>query len=240
MIERSLRFYDLENDRTESTTIKIDEPRQCRHCKNTGTQVFLEGVGTLGKLDESRGICIFACKLCGSSTVHFMTLGQRVFPGDFDQTNFLTPYDSVPSKSISTDELPEDIKTRYPEFTNIYKQSQKAEENGLNQIAGMGYRKALEFLVTDFLIEHTPEGTTEEWLRNPKTMLGSKIDRLRNERLKKLAKASSFIGNDETHYTRKHTEHDVNSIKMFIKALLSDVENEIILIEAETLLNKPK
>ena len=35
-------------------------------------------------------------------------------------------------------------------FVEIYGQSQVAENQGLNKICGVGYRKALEFLIKDF------------------------------------------------------------------------------------------
>ena len=36
-------------------------------------------------------------------------------------------------------------------FLTIYNQSLSAEDNNLDQIAGIGYRKALEFLIKDYL-----------------------------------------------------------------------------------------
>src|SRR5262249_28552793 len=43
-----------------------------------------------------------------------------------------------------------------PNFTDIYNRAGKAEADGLGEIAGMGFRKALEFLVKDFAIHKNP------------------------------------------------------------------------------------
>jgi hypothetical protein len=41
-------------------------------------------------------------------------------------------------------------------FCDIYGEAHKAEEFGLMQICGVGYRKALEFLIKDYLIRNRP------------------------------------------------------------------------------------
>lgn len=90
------------------------------------------------------------------------------------------------------------------------------------------------------MIAYPPEDVTIEWLQEPKTSLSAKICKLKNKRLQNLSRAISFLGNDETHYIRRHPEYDIETIKAFIKALLSDFENELIIEEAEKLLSKPK
>ncbi len=38
------------------------------------------------------------------------------------------------------------------DFVEIFYQAKSAEQNGLNQICGVGYRKALEFLIKDYIV----------------------------------------------------------------------------------------
>jgi len=45
-----------------------------------------------------------------------------------------------------------DISELSPSFVKIIAQAQSAEEHGLDEIAGPGFRKALEFLIKDFAI----------------------------------------------------------------------------------------
>lgn len=40
-----------------------------------------------------------------------------------------------------------------PKFNEIYKQALAAEVSNLNEIAGLGYRKSLEFLIKDIAIQ---------------------------------------------------------------------------------------
>ncbi|MEX1837976.1 hypothetical protein [Tetragenococcus halophilus] len=240
MIEEVLAIYDLEEGKTSSFLTTIQEPRQCMHCMNTGKQVFLDGVWTTGKQDPHNGIGIFACPFCGSTTIHFLTHNRILSSMDFEPTEYLSSVDSIPINNQLESQIPEQIKEKFPEFIKIYQQSVEAEKSKLDQIAGMGYRKSLEFLVTDFLLQYTPKEVSKEWLKDPKTSLSNKVSKLENPRLKDLSKAISFIGNDETHYTRRHPEHDTKSIKIFLDALLSEIQNELTYLEAKKLLNKPK
>lgn len=243
MFTTLINTYTLSDNFADRASIDIEEPRMCMHCKNTGDQKYITGCGTLGKTDKVRGgICIFACKFCGSNTLHFMEVLQKkdyFSVSDEDENEyFLRSVETIPSRIMYTVEIPEAIIDISSDFYKIYNEAIAAEEHGLSSISGMAYRKAVEFLVTDYLLKLSIDGVSDEWLKNPKTSLSNKINKIPNESIKNLSKAISFIGNDETHYTRRHPEHDINSIKLFIKALLSYMENEIIMSEAEKLLNK--
>ncbi len=81
---------------------------------------------------------------------------------------FLSLYEGISSSSVGWDEtkswysfkrsepyrpsepsFQENIKLISPSFCNIYAQAKNAEELGLSEICGVGYRKALEFLIKD-------------------------------------------------------------------------------------------
>ncbi|NSP42602.1 DUF4145 domain-containing protein [Enterococcus faecalis] len=238
MIKLSNRYsisqYDLAQNNILLKDVVLEIPRICAHCKNTGEQLFINGVELPTKDSaNTETLLTTACQLCGKVSLHF-------FSDEWQGRNHLY---SIPSLTntldLETMNISSDIINKFPEFIKIIEQANKAEHDDLDQLAGMGYRKALEFLVTDFLLEYPQEGASEDWLKNPKTSLSSKIAKLPKERTKNLSKAISFIGNDETHYSKRHPEQDVTSIKMFLKALISDIENEIAYQEAEKFLQKP-
>lgn len=87
-----------------------------------------------------------------------------------------------------------------PSFDKIYNEAYKAEQQDLEEICGVGYRKALEFLIKDYLISKGEEN--EETIKN--APLGQCIQNYVNDdRIKKVAKRAAWLGNDETHYVRK-------------------------------------
>jgi Domain of unknown function (DUF4145) len=89
-----------------------------------------------------------------------------------------------------------------------------AESGNLDQLVGIGLRKALEFLVKDFAIsQHKAE---EENIK--KMMLGPCINQyLPDGKIKQCAERAAWLGNDETHYVRRWEEKDVNDLRNLIR-----------------------
>ncbi|EOS7926194.1 hypothetical protein AB1I58_08360 [Enterococcus hirae] len=227
--------YDLTQNNILTKDVALEIPRICAHCKNTGEQVYINGVELPKKNSaNTETLLTTACQFCGEVSLHF-------FNDEFPGSKHLFSIPPLTSTiDLDTMNISSNIINKFPDFIKILKQAKEAERANLDQLAGMGYRKALEFLVTDFLLEYPQNNISEEWIKNPTTSLSNKIANLPNERIKVLSKAISFIGNDETHYSKRHPEHDVESIKMFLKTLISDIENEIAYQEAEKFLQKPK
>ena len=131
-------------------------------------------------------------------------------------------------------EFDENLKNVSPNFYKIYNEALFAEIYGLNEIAGIGYRKALEFLIKDYCIyRHNDE---EEKIK--KQLLGQVISKfIDSTKILNLSKASAWIGNDETHYIRKFEDKDINDLKRFIDATVAFITYELISDEAEELVN---
>lgn len=112
-----------------------------------------------------------------------------------------------------------------PSFVSIYNQAFQAEQMQLKEICGVGYRKALEFLIKDYLITKKPE--QEEKIKKEK--LGNCIrDGIENSRLKRMAKLAVWLGNDETHYIRKWVDKDIHDLKNLIDITVSYLETELL------------
>lgn len=116
-------------------------------------------------------------------------------------------------------------------FVEIYNQAYAAECYSLNEIAGIGYRKSIEFLIKDFL----SIGKTDEEKEAVKTKaLAQCISQdINNANLKIAASRAVWIGNDETHYIRKHTDKDITDLKRLIDLTVRWIEMECMTKEAE-------
>lgn len=227
--------YSVESQVIENELVDIEVPLICPFCKNTGKQNIIAATAYFGKHDKYDGCSLSACSYCGSNSVNYYELDKDNSSHVGDITFKLV---CTSPQMIKSDDIPDLITEKFPRFTKIYNQSKQAFEDSLDEIAGMGFRKSIEILITDFLKDFTPEGVNDEWLENPKTSLSQKIDKLGSKRLITLSKTISYLGNDETHYTRRHEEHDTKSLLAFIKPLLSEIENELTYIEAENFLKK--
>ena len=164
--------------------------------------------------------CFFAC--------------YDVIEGDFNYVGVLHAiYPHPASKTVFSSSL----QNLSPSFIKIYNQAEQAEVSGLNEIAGLGYRKSLEFLVKDYAISIHPDKKTEI----EASLLGNCISMyIENEKIKALAKASSWLGNDEAHYTRKHKNYNIDDLKRFINTIIAFIDYESNYLEALHFLSGPQ
>ena len=101
-----------------------------------------------------------------------------------------------------------------PEFCKIYNEASEAENRELSNICGAGYRRALEFLIKDYLVGKEADKKD----KIIKTQLGKCIDEyVSNENIKRSAKRAAWLGNDETHYIRKWEDKDLSDLKKLIE-----------------------
>ena len=57
-----------------------------------------------------------------------------------------------------------------------------------------------------------------------------------NSRIKTLAKASAWLGNDETHYIKRHPDYSIEHLKLFIDSVVSFIDSELTVYKAQELL----
>jgi hypothetical protein len=110
-----------------------------------------------------------------------------------------------------------------PNFIIIYNQAFYAEQESLYEICGVGYRKALEFLIKDYLIGREPEKKEEI----EKNQLGKCIaEHITDANIKSVSKRAVWLGNDETHYVRKWEGKNLNDLKKLIELTIHWMEIE--------------
>ena len=128
----------------------------------------------------------------------------------------------IPNHKLASEHFSDTIKSISNEFISIYNEAYAAEQMSLNEICGAGYRKALEFLVKDYVSEGK---TAEEIQIIRKKRLSNCIDDYVDDyRIKEVAKRAVWIGNDETHYVRKWEGKDVQDLKGLIRLVIRWIE----------------
>jgi len=138
---------------------------------------------------------------------------------------------SAPS-CYEEEKFDEEIEKISPQFVKIYNQSLQAENIGLDEIAGLGYRKSVEFLIKDYAIHENTEKAEEiknTWM---KVCIDKYID---DKKIKTLAERSDWIGNDEAHYVRKQENRDITDMKRFIKAMVYFIGMTLITEDASSM-----
>jgi hypothetical protein len=110
-------------------------------------------------------------------------------------------------------DVPKSIQELSPSFVTIYSQALEAEQAGLSEVCGPALRRALEFLIKDYLIQN--KTASEETIKA--TALGACIHNyVSDSNVKICADRATWLGNDATHYDRKYSTHDLTHLKELI------------------------
>lgn len=209
------KFNDPESGGEKS--VRFETPDECPICHKRIEPVYLYGnVDT-----ESNASVFYYCRGCDNSFVsRYKDL--RLF-NTTNRTFECTYHRSEPVKfeeRIFTD----DIIEISPNFSKIYNQALQAEQYSLNEIAGIGYRKALEFLIKDFCILLHPEEEDSIKGKFLNNCIQDYLDKY--EPLRDVSTVAVWIGNDETHYVRTHTGKDINDLKKYLDSVVLYVQLE--------------
>lgn len=138
------------------------------------------------------------------------------------------PFDleSLAPKTPQQTAFGSEITTVSPAFVEIFNQAAAAESVKLDQLVGMGLRRALEFLVKDFALSRATTDVEKAAIRSK--LLGRCIDdHIKDEPVRKAAKRATWLGNDETHYERRWEDKDITDLKNLVRLTVNAVENAI-------------
>lgn len=122
-------------------------------------------------------------------------------------------------------EFNDSIQKTSSQFEIIYNQSYIAEQMSLIEICGVGYRKALEFLIKDYLSNKFPDEKENIQIKNLGKCINDYVD---FDKLKIVSKRAIWLGNDETHYVRKWENKDLTDLKRLIDLTIHWIEAEIL------------
>ena len=212
-----------------SNKVHVDLPESCPWC-HANILPTIEGQ-SMTSLSTDKSLPFSLILMCQNCKKHFSasyTVVSNLEGNGFYNINKLLINNDVPLPKPSF-EYPDEINTVSSEFSKIIAQSSHAEGLGLNHLAGIGFRKALEFLVKDYLIKY--KGLDENTIS--KKQLGKCIsENIDDSRLQSLAKAATWIGNDETHYVRKHDDRDIHDMKKFLHKMTLFISYELAVEDA--------
>lgn len=206
-IPTTILYYD---------NLELDVPKVCPHCHKEMVPTIITK-SDLQNYKQNRVFAILArCNICSSFyAVEYIYSNPRQNP-----KQILVPYDYSPTVEL---DIPDNVKEISEYFEDIYTQSESAYQLGLKQIAGMGYRKSIEFLVKDFLIFLNPKDTDKIL----KLTLDNAISKIDNEKLQNLARMTNYLGNDQTHIRTLHPTKDIDDLRDFLKNLVLLISFEI-------------
>lgn len=191
-----------------SKTLTIQIPRSCPLCGIGNNPTTHE----VGRLEIQEGYVFTLHHRCPACKKYHMT-NQEYLNKD-DKTTMILVY---PNKVvIDIDDL---FIEHAPRFVEFYSEAVEAEKMGLENIAGTGYRSAIECLIKDYALAF--ELDDKEYLSDPKLTFNNAIDRyVKNDDL--LKGALHFIrtvGNGYTHWN-KSTSISLPQLKNYVDIII--------------------
>ncbi|MDO6852111.1 hypothetical protein Q4599_00860 [Cellulophaga lytica] len=134
-------------------------------------------------------------------------------------------YERIVKHSVISENFSDEIIEISPKFKIIFNEAYFAEQNNLLEICGVAYRKALEFLLKDYLIGQFPDKEDSIKKNTISNCIKSYVD---DTRLKSTSSRAIWLGNDHTHYEKKWNDKDLNDLKTLIKLTVNWIESDIL------------
>lgn len=143
---------------------------------------------------------------------------------DTEQEQEKSRFFVYPAPSLN-ETFDEGIENVSPTFVKIYNQALAAERFGLDLLNGIGYRKAIEFLIKDYLYHKLPDKRDEILNKQLWPCIQEYVD---DPRLQECARMATWLGNNETHYVRKWKDKDINDLKVLLKLTIYWISSELL------------
>lgn len=201
--------------------VNLDAPKTCPHCLTGFSGIVL----TAAQLSSDSNIvgAVHFCPACSELFYATYVYDNSFNPEECDQ-NLYKLNKVYPAQKFKRKEFSKRIQSISPQFQELYNQAAQAESLGLFDICGMGYRKAMEFLVKDYTILKNPEKQEQIVKSNLSSCIETYIC---NVNIKQLSLRAAWLGNDHTHYKAKHTDKDLNDLKQLIDLTIAWFEVEL-------------
>ena len=200
---------------------------------------FIDSLNPIELAKNSKVNALYECPDCHNGILIFYNPSFKTFFSDFQNEDVIDKWNKFNIESIFPTAIAQfpynDIISKVSSrFKDIYVQSLQAKLDGKNELIGIGYRKSIEFLIKDYLLYINHEKSD----KIPNLPLGECIKLIDSSKIQTLAKASTWLGNDETHYVRKHTDKDICDLEKFLDALVYYLTYELTVDEASSFINK--
>lgn len=205
-------------NRSEGQTFLMDSPDICPHC-----HVANQPGNPYNYFDNQTNklYSIWTCKSKNCGKV-FISENNEDMNGIYQVFRFLNGHPKGPIWPKPILEL-KDSKSEEPtKFIITYLQSLQAESMGLDEIAGMGYRKSIEYLVKDWAIDKNPDDKDK--------ILGLWLSQIINQYftgdVKEILERATWLGNDQSHYNKLFEEFNISHLKELIELIMVELDRE--------------
>ena len=212
------------NNSNNGNSNYAENPNICPHCHvaNEPQQLFAHFDNKVNKL-----ISVWRCNFNQCNKVFAVSHIEIMSSGQYEIERNLNglpkgPIWPEPIKNLKDGKTLGTENEEESKFIKTYLQSLEAESNGHDEIAGMGYRKAIEYLVKDWAIQNNgkdKEKILGQWL-------SAIIKDYFSGDLKEILERATWLGNDQTHYNKLFEEYNINHLKDLIDLIMVELDRD--------------
>jgi len=232
---RQIRKRQMRKLNYNQKPVTIEEPNICPHCHVVMTPIF---IWEDFSLDTDDCVVYLSAWKCSNQKCRKIFMAQYFIHdnvGEFSRylnglpkgPDWPRPILELKSGADSTEVDnknggKEEHASQSSNFIKTYLQSLQAENYGLDEIAGMGYRKAIEYLVKDWAIQNNQNASDkikDMWL-------SAVISEYYSGDLKEILERATWIGNDQAHYNKIFQNFDVNILKELIDLIMVELDRQ--------------
>lgn len=207
----NIHYKNASGNDTASNIQKLSV--NCPHCKMAMIPQFI-----YGRKREDNVLSVF-CQ-CTNPNCEETFLANYLYKSNVYVFSSIQANASLDKKNFS-----DIIKGISSSFCEIYNQAYAAQQMNLSQICGVGYRKALEFLIKDYIMSGI-EDDKKDGIKQKNLAKCIKED-ISSPNVKAVAARATWIGNDETHYVRKWEDKDIKDLIGMIDLTIRWIESEV-------------
>ena len=192
---------------------KYEKPMTCPRC-NYGTDSAVVSHWTHSITEGLLLVVIHRCTSCD-----YVFYANYLWDGNAEMFKFISIYPSFTSRCF--DKYIEELS---PRFIKLYNQASKAEFDDNLDLAGCGYRNAMEILIKDYAIKCLEMDSKKV----SKMHLYDAIEEyLPNYDYKAVADVVRILGNDTTHYEQKYEEMDFSILKQYLDIFINLIDVQL-------------
>lgn len=143
-----------------------------------------------------------------------------------------------PEKTFSPKDFDASVQGQFPDFVSAYQEAEKAQNIGCKNLAGMGYRKAVEILVKDFAQILAPYEGTQIRKKRTSEVINDYFSF--DKEFWTMAKGAWVLGNDYAHYKKKYEDKDIYFLKKVVDLLYAEIIKRSLLDELTPIVESKK
>ena len=199
-----------------SHQIELEVENHCPFCGSYNDPIKITDMNNI-KSDTPLKIIsvIFKTTCCNRYFSSFYIYNQA----GYGVTRILATYPAIDSEL-----LPPEFNIISENFIKIYNQARTASKLGNFELACIGYRTSIEFLLKDFLIKVRNLDET----KISKMKLADVISYFQNEEIAVSSDVVRIFGNDKTHYIAKYN-FDIQQVELYLSFLMDSIRKEYLL-----------